>query len=232
MKKIIIPGWDAYFALVRNLKWAVVESDELQYKRTAERYLRSVTNEVLSSKENWIDAARDRGNFRRYLNILGGGWKRMTYLAKWWDEEPERVAATLRDLWALHDGSSGELPSRDEVFTRIRRFNKELPFVDRNLRRPGGRLGLISALLIRISVEHYPPFKVTMFTTAYELTNYPKPPDDADEATLYKHVGVSRQVRRGSSGTWTRMAEQPPRSRVGSPHAPSYCHVRESALVQ
>ena len=73
MKKIIIPGWEAYFALVRNLKWAVIEADELQYKRAAERYLRSVTNEVLSSKENWIDAARDRGNFRRYLNILGGG---------------------------------------------------------------------------------------------------------------------------------------------------------------
>ena len=188
MKKIIIPGWEAYFALVRNLKWAVVEADELQYKRATERYLRSVTNEMLSSKENWIDAARDRGNFRRYLNILGGGWKRMTYLAKWWDEEPERVAAALRDLWALDDGSSGELPSRDEVFTRIRRFNKELPFVDKNLRRPGGRLGLISALLIRISVEHYPPFKVRMFTTAYELTGHPNPSDNADEATLYKHA--------------------------------------------
>ncbi len=181
-------GWDAYFALVRNLEWAAVESDELQYKRAAERYLRSVTNEVLSSKDNWIDAARDRGNFRRYLNKLGGGWRRMTYLAKWWDEEPERVAAALRDLWALYDGSSDGLPSRDEVFTRIRRFAKELPFVDKNLRRPGGRLGLISALLIRISVEHYPPFKVRMFTTAYELTNHPKPPDDADEATLYRHA--------------------------------------------
>ena len=180
-------GWDAYFALVRNLKWAVVESDELQYKRAAERYLRSVTNEVLSSKENWIDAARDRGNFRRYLNILGGGWKRMTYLAKWWDEEPERVAAALRGLWAPYDGSPDGLPPRDEVFARIRIFATQLPFV-RNLRRPGGRLGLISALLIRISVEHYPPFKVRMFTTAYELTNHPKPPDDADEATLYKHA--------------------------------------------
>ena len=181
-------GWDAYFRLVRNLEWAAVESDELQYKRAAERYLRSVTKEVLSSKENWIDAARDKGNFRRYLNILGGGYRRMTYLAKWWDEEPGTVAVALRDLWGLYDGSSDGLPSRDEVFTRIRRFAKKLPCVDKNLRRPGGRLGLISALLIRISAEHYPPFKVRMFTTAYELTGHPKPPNDADEATLYKHA--------------------------------------------
>ena len=42
-------GWDAYFARVRTLKWDEVESEELEYKRDTERYLRSVTNEVLSS---------------------------------------------------------------------------------------------------------------------------------------------------------------------------------------
>ena len=178
-------GWDAYFVLVRTLKWADVESEELEYKRDTERYLRSVTNEVLSSKVNWINAAE--GDIRRYLNRLGGGWMRMTYLAKWYDEEPERVAAALRDLWALHDESPDGLPSRDEVFTRIRRFTRELPSV-RNLSRAGGRMGLIAALLIRISVEHYPPFGVRMLATAYEFTDYPKPPKDADEATLYEHA--------------------------------------------
>ena len=49
-------------------------------------------------------------------------------------------------------------------------------------------MGLIAALLIRISVEHYPPFGVRMFATAYEFTDHPKPHDNADEATLYEHA--------------------------------------------
>ena len=177
-------AWDAYFELVRTIKWADVES-KMECERAAERYLRSVTNEVLASKVNWINAAE--GDIRRYLNRLGGGWMRMTYLAKWYDEEPERVAAALRDLWALCDESPDGLPSRDEVFTRIRRFTRELPFV-RNLMGAGGRMGLIAALLIRISIEHYPPFGVRMFATAYDFTHHPKPHDNADEATLYEHA--------------------------------------------
>ena len=49
-------------------------------------------------------------------------------------------------------------------------------------------MGLISALLIRNSAEHYPPFGSEMFRKAYDITNYPKPPKDPDEATLYKHA--------------------------------------------
>ena len=49
-------------------------------------------------------------------------------------------------------------------------------------------MGLIAALLIRISAERYPPFGVTMFAESYKLTGYSKPPKDADEATLYKHA--------------------------------------------
>ena len=174
-------GWDAYFVLVRTLQRAEVESKVIEYKRAAERYLRSVTNEVLSSNENWINAAK------KHLSPLGY-WERVEALAKWWDEEPERVAAALKGLWASYDGSPDGLPPRDEVITRIRRFAKQLPIVT-NLRGAGERMGLIAALLIRISAERYPPFGVTMFAKAYKLTDYyPKPPKDADEATLYKHA--------------------------------------------
>lgn len=36
-------GWDRYFELVQTLKWDEVES-VMEYKRTSERYLRSVVN--------------------------------------------------------------------------------------------------------------------------------------------------------------------------------------------
>lgn len=51
-------GWDAYLARVRTLNRDEVES-VLEYKRVAEQYLRSeVTDEVLSSNDNWIIAAK------------------------------------------------------------------------------------------------------------------------------------------------------------------------------
>ena len=174
-------GWDDYFARVRTLNRNEVESKVLEYKRVAEQYLRSeVTDEVLSSKENWINAAR------KHLGPLGD-WRRVIALAEWWDDEPERASAALRGLWAPYDGSPEGLPPRDEVITRIRTFAKQLPRV-KNLSGAGERMGLISALLIRISAEHYPPFGVEMFRKAYDITDYPKPPKDADEATLYKHA--------------------------------------------
>ena len=170
-------GWGDYFALVRTLNWADVES-LVKYKREAERYLRSVE---LSSNENWIYEAR------KHLSPLGY-WMRVIALAQWWDDEPERAAAALRGLWAPYDESPDGVPPRDEVITRIRTFANQLPAVDKSLRRPEGRMGLISAPLIRISAEHYPPFGVQMFNKAYKLTDYTKPPKNPDEATLYKHA--------------------------------------------
>ena len=53
-------GWDAYLARVRTLNRDEVES-VLEYKRVAEQYLRSeVTDEVLSSNDNWIRAAKPK----------------------------------------------------------------------------------------------------------------------------------------------------------------------------
>ena len=174
-------GWDPYFALVRTIKWADVES-VLKYKRVAEQKLQSVTTEDMSRNENWI-----KGDFQRYLRRLVDRW-RVADLVRWHDEEPERASAALRDLWGLYDGSPDGLPPRDEVITRIRIFSNQLPDADKSLRRPEGRMGLIAALLTKISAEHYPPYMVRMFNKAYKLTDHPKPPKNPDEATLYEHA--------------------------------------------
>ena len=177
-------GWDYYFELVKTLERDKVES-VLEDKRDTERYLQSVTKEVLSSNENWINnAARDD---RQNLNRFSGGGRKMEALAKWYDKEPKLVAAELRGLWAPYNGPEGLTP-RDEVFKRIRKFSNQLPSDDENLRGPGGRMGLIAALLMRISAEHYPPFGVEMFQKAYKITGHPQPPPKADEAILYKHA--------------------------------------------
>ena len=173
-------GWDTYFALVRTLTWADIESDEIEYKRTTEQMLRSV-----NADENWIKGAK--GEFLQNLNNLAGDWRKVQALAKWYEEEPGKASAALRDLWAPDDNSPDGLPPRDRVIARVRTFSAHMPFV-KNLRRPGGRMGLIAALLIRISAEHYPPFLLSLFTKVYELTDHPKPSKNADEATLYEHA--------------------------------------------
>ena len=172
-------GWDRYFELVQTLKWDEVES-LLEYKRATERYLQSVT-----SNENWINnAAKDD---RQNLNFCGGR-RKMAALAKWYDGEPKGVAEALRRLWAPYDGPPDGLPPRDVVFTRIRKFSNQLPRDDENLRGSGGRMGLIAALLMRISAEHYPPFGERMFDKAYKITGHVTPPNNADEATRYEHA--------------------------------------------
>ena len=171
-------GWDRYFELVQTLKWDEVES-VTEYKRDSERYLRSVNSEVLSSDK--------APTFRRHLSGHTV-WSRVEALAKWHREDPERVAAALKDLWTRYDGSPDGLPTRDEIIKRIRTFANQLPSLDKNLRHPAGRMALISALLVRISAERCPPFGVEMFRKAYEDTGHPKPSKDADEATHYEHA--------------------------------------------
>ena len=178
-------GWAAYFALVRQyLDRTTLENDELNYKYATERYLRSVTDDVLSQPGNWIKEAGD-GNLRYHLINLCG-WRAVEALSDWWEEDPGPVAEALRDLWSADEGApDGALPT-DRVLARVRTFAEHLPV--ENLRGAGGRMRLIAPLLMRISAERYPPFKVREFNKAYERTDYPKPPKNPDEAALYEHA--------------------------------------------
>ena len=47
---------------------------------------------------------------------------------------------------------------------------------------------IISALLMGLGVEQYPPFKTRSFNKAYGRTGYDKPEPGADEAALYEHA--------------------------------------------
>ena len=174
-------GWDAYFARVRTLKWDEVESEELEYKRDTERYLRSVTNEVLSSNENWVRAAK--GDCRKNLNNLCY-WEAVDALSKWYEKDPEQASAALRELWAPDDDG---LPRRDQVIARVRTFAQRV-LADFGVSGSGVRMRLIAGLLMRISAECYPPFMATLFRDAYKHVGYPYPSKDADEATLYEHA--------------------------------------------
>lgn len=175
-------GWDGYFALVRRyLDRTTLENDELTYKYATERLLRSVTGDVLSQQRNWID-----GDLLYSMNNLCG-WRAVGALSDWLEEDPGPASEALRGLWFADAGSSDEAPPTDQVIARVRTFAERLPAVE-SLRGAGVRMRLIAALLMRISADRYPPFKVREFNKAYERTDYPKPPKNPDEAALYEHA--------------------------------------------
>ena len=169
-----VAGWDAYFELVQTLNWDDVES-EMERKRPSERYLRSVVNSG--------ELPSDVATFGKHLSKLNDR-ERVNALSKWHHDAPAQMEKALRRLWA---GLPDRLPPREEVFTRIRTFAKQLPVVE-HLKRPAGRMALISALLVGISAERYPPFGVEMFEKAYKLTDYPDTFENANEATRYEHA--------------------------------------------
>ena len=50
------------------------------------------------------------------------------------------------------------------------------------------RMGLMSVLLMGISAENYPPYRITPFNWAYSETGYPKPGEDAQDGEIYRHA--------------------------------------------
>ena len=175
-------GWAAYFALVRRyLDRTTLETVELEYKYATERYLRAVTDDVLSQQGNWIN-----GDLRYNLNNLCG-WRAIEALSNWLAEAPGPASAALRDLWSRDESEPDEALPTDRVIARVRTFAERLPAVE-NLGTAGVRMRLIAALLMRISAERYPPFKVREFNKAFQRTDYPKPPKNPDEAGLYEHA--------------------------------------------
>ena len=172
-------GWDSLVALVRTLDRDEVESEELEYKRATEWYLRSVTDDDLSI--NWVKEAKSP--FRENLNNICY-WQAVDALSKWYEKDLEQASTALRELWAPDDD---RLPLRDQVIARVSAFAQRVPD-DFGVSGSGVRMRLIAGLLMRISAAHYPPFMTTLFMNAYKRVGYPHPPKNPDEATLYRHA--------------------------------------------
>lgn len=94
----------------------------------------------------------------------------------WAEEHPDDARVALHAIW---DG--GKL-----VDARIRDFCTRLP--KSVIGGLGTRLNLAAFLNMVHDVEQNPPYRVTSFVKAYELTGYPPPPPDADEAATYRHA--------------------------------------------
>ena len=166
--------WDDF---VRRAKECVdsgqLESGEVGYKVEISSKLKGAREAVLSGAEDWAGLVK-RGIAGNIIHNV-----QQSRFRNWIDEHPEDALQALRAIWTKNSLSVSE---------RIIAFTDQFPPSVTRIRGAGTRMNIVSALLMGLNVEQYPPFRVTMFDWAYERTGYDKRRGDADEAGLYNHA--------------------------------------------
>ena len=139
---------------------------------------------MLSGSVDWLDLLA-KVTPDHVSNLCG--WRGRDNLMKSLRADPDRASDALLKLWAPYEQSPADAPPTSDVIERVGVFAGRLP-QDVIGGGSGTRMRLISFLLMGLDAERYPPFMTTTFAATYELTGYPGPPRDADEARLYEHT--------------------------------------------
>ena len=173
------PELDTWDGLVRQAREYIdsgeLESTELDYKVEMAKDLSLARDSVLAENPDWGELLRSALRSRQGHPIA---WQLLGDFNKWCAEQPIEALPALRSLWDGHTTS---------VTDSIRAFTSLLP--ETALRGAvGNATNVISVLLMALSVEDYPPFRVTLFNQAYDRVRYPRPDNGSDEATVYEHA--------------------------------------------
>ena len=139
-----------------------LETTELDYKLEMAQDLRPARDAVLVGDPEWGDLLRTALRSRQGHPIA---WQLLGDFNKWCSEQPMEALPALKSLWDGHT---------TDVAESIRAFTSLLP--ETALRGAvGSATNVISVLLMALSVEDYPPFRVTLFNQAYNRVGYPSP---------------------------------------------------------
>lgn len=147
-------------------------TDERDYKLQIAERLQTV-RDAYSRGETWLDnlgkifgdKQNNLTNFRTHQSFL-----------KWSKTHPDEAMNALRALWSTQ-GTAAD---------RIRAFLSRLP--DEAVHGAGSRLTIASFLHMAIDPTAYPHYKETQIRKGCDLTGYPRPLKDADEAQVYEHA--------------------------------------------
>ena len=145
--------------------------DETDYKMAIASRLREARAAVLGRFDSWERLVK-RGIGGNLINGI-----QQARFRDWIDESPDEALAALQVIWADGDSSLAK---------RIQDFCGLMPRSAAS--GPGVRANVISVLLMGLDAERYPPFRITRFEKAYDLTGYGRPPAGSDEAALYEHA--------------------------------------------
>jgi MoxR-like ATPase len=171
-------GWDVFVRGANELinsgnlaKW------EIEYKLVIGGKTAAAREAVLSGTDTWADSLKKA---LRPLHPIAIPPR--DNLIKWCNKHPEKASEALKAIWSGSDSSAS-------ITERVRAFSDNLPQeVVAGERSRGTRTTVVSALLMGLDIERYPPYTTEKFKNAYESTGYGQPEQGADEATLYEHA--------------------------------------------
>ena len=145
------------------------DDDERTYKLEVGERMTSVRAELLAGSE-WREPLK-----KVFSSSNLTAWRAHWDFLEWCEANEDQAVAALRELWS-GDG---------EVSDRVGRFaDTIIPAVP----GMGSRLSIASVLAMGNSVSDHPPYRVTRFDRAYELTRSPRPDKDASAAATYAHA--------------------------------------------
>ena len=148
------------------------DREERDYKIEISQNLQQARSAVEADADDWVDTLRRA--FAKPNNLTS--WQVHDRFLTWCSEHRTEARTPLLELWSGEDG----------IEAAVRSFLNGVPAnVDST---PGARTNLASFLAMAVDPHNYPPYRVTVFKSGYDLTGYPAPNIDADEAATYLHA--------------------------------------------
>ena len=148
---------------------------EVEYKLEIACKVAAAREAVLWETDNWADSLKKA--LRPNHPIFPIDYSKFH---QWCGECPEEAVKALKAIWTKETLSEAD---------RIRAFSELFPLkVIGGEKSRGSRTTVISALMMGLDIERYPPFRIGLFSEAYKRTGYPQPERNDCEAVLYEHA--------------------------------------------
>ena len=169
-------SWDSFISKANQL----IESGnlvewEIEYKLEIGCKVSAAREAVLWGTDNWAESLK-----KALMPQQPVAFQSLDDFNKWCRAKPDDARQALQAIWTEESHSDTE---------RIRAFSKRFPQkVVSGKQSRGTRTTVISALLMGLNVERYPPFRINLFSEAYKRTGYPQPETEKCEAVLYEHA--------------------------------------------
>ena len=169
-------NWDEFIRRAREYVGSGrLQTEEIDYKLQMNKDLAVARNAVLAGTGDWHDLLKYALRSRSGHPIA---WTLLSDFNKWCLDHSEEALSALQTLW-----SQGDIPVDDRIRSFSTRFSRSAV-----RGAVGNRTNVISVLLMGVNVEQFPPYRVGVFSEAYDRTQYGRPERDADEAAVYEHA--------------------------------------------
>ena len=170
--------WERYLRHVRRYVETGDLDEEVAYKWEIGHQMQEARRAILAGDDNCLDLVEKAVN-----NNLTSRHDKIG-LRNWFREMPEDARRALLAIWAEDE----ELSAAARVRAFTRRVAASMPSGQQApTTGTGTRLRWIATLLMAFGARRHPPYKVTEFKKAYQVTGHPEPASD-DEASHYEHA--------------------------------------------